>query len=119
MSSTTEKKSKLTIPANNPVFNGELKCVATWTGNEGKAIETTSDVNAIGASMESHTFSSGVSGDGVMTCLVWGDSPPFSVSWKDSKEKSVANVENEVFAIFDSFVPLIDDDIFAELVNFK
>ena len=94
--SATEKKSKLTIPANNPVFNNELKCVATWTGTNGQAIHTMTDVNAIGISMEAQSFSSGATGDGVMSCVVWGDSPPHSVSWKNPKEEAVSNVANEV-----------------------
>ena len=95
-SSTTEKKSKLTIPANNPIFNDELKCVATWTGADSKEIMSTSDVNAIGASMAAQTFSDGATGDGVISCVVWGDSPPHSVSWKNPKEETVSNVANEV-----------------------
>ena len=95
-SSETEKKSKLTIPANNPIFNDELKCVATWTGTDSKAIDTTTDINAIGASMATQTFSDGATGDGVMSCVVWGDSPPHSVSWKNPKEETVSNVANEV-----------------------
>ena len=95
-SSDTEKKSQLSITANNPVFNDELKCVATWTGKDSKAIETKTDVNAIGASMAGQTFSDGTTGDGVMKCVVWGDVPPNSVSWKNPSEETLSNVANEV-----------------------
>ena len=94
--SPTEKKSKITIPANNPIFNDNLECVATWTGDQGKAINTKVDVNAIGASMEAQTFTTGSTGHGDMTCVVWGDSAPFSVSWKDKEEKAITNVANKV-----------------------
>ncbi|KAL5249910.1 hypothetical protein ACHWQZ_G015848 [Mnemiopsis leidyi] len=95
-SSETEKKSQLSITANNHVFNDELKCVATWTGKDSKAIETKTDVNAIGASMAGQTFSDGTTGDGVMKCVVWGDVPPHSVSWKNPSEETLSNVANEV-----------------------
>ena len=98
-SSATEKKSKLTIAANNQIFNNELKCLATWTGEHAAAIHTKTDINAIGASMDADTFSTGSTGDGDMVCLVWGDSSPFLVSWKDENEDAVSNVENKVFII--------------------
>ena len=86
----------MTIPANNYVFNNELKCIATWTGDNGKAINTKTDINAIGASMAEESFSDGSTGDGVMTCLVWGDSVPFSVTWKDADDKVINDVANKV-----------------------
>ena len=46
--------------------------------------------------MDTQTFSDGATGDGVMSCVVWGDSPPHSVSWKNPKEETVSNVANEV-----------------------
>ncbi|KAL5250884.1 hypothetical protein ACHWQZ_G016582 [Mnemiopsis leidyi] len=95
-SSATEKKSKLTIPANNPTFNDELKCVATWTGDDAKEVVSMSDINAIGASMAAQTFSDGASGDGIMTCLVWGDAPPHSVSWQNPNEETISDVANEI-----------------------
>ena len=49
--------------------------------------------------MDADTFSTGSTGDGDMVCLVWGDSSPFSVSWKDENEDAVKNVENKVFII--------------------
>ena len=98
-SSATEKKSKLTIAANNQIFNNELKCLATWTGEHAAAIHTKTDINAIGASMDADTFSTGSTGDGDMVCLVWGDSSPFRVSWKDPKGEAVIAVENEVSLI--------------------
>ena len=98
-SSATEKKSKLTIAANNQIFNNELKCLATWTGEHAAAIHTKTDINAIGASMDADTFSTGSTGDEDMVCLVWGDSSPFLVSWKDENEDAVSNVENKVFII--------------------
>jgi hypothetical protein len=100
--STTEKKSKLTIPANYAALNDELKCVATWTGTHAKAIETKSDINAIGASMETASFTDGATGDGIITCVVWGDTAPFSVTWKNEKEEVLQNKDNEVILIFRS-----------------
>jgi hypothetical protein len=100
--SETEKKSKLTIPANYAALNEKLQCVATWTGTDAKAIETKSDVNAIGASMETATFTDGATGDGIINCVVWGDSKPFSVTWKNEKEEVLQNKENEVILIFRS-----------------
>ena len=107
--SATEKKSKLTIPANYAALNDEPKCVATWTGTNAKAIETKSDVNAIGASMETATFTDGATGDGIINCVVWGDSKPFSVTWKNEKEEVLQNKDNEVLLIFRSHLvrPLI------------
>ena len=55
-----------------------------------------SDINAIGASMAAQTFSDGASGDGIMTCLVWGDAPPHSVSWQNPNEETISDVANEV-----------------------
>jgi hypothetical protein len=94
--SATEKRSKLTISANNPALNDELKCAATWTGTNAKAIETKSNVNAIGASIGANTFTDGYTGDAVITCLVWGDSAPLSVTWKDDRDKVITNKANEV-----------------------
>jgi hypothetical protein len=98
--SATEKKSKLTIPANYAALNDELKCVATWTGTNAKAIETKSDINAIGASMGANTFTDGATGDGIINCVVWGDSKPFSVTWKNEKEEVIQNKDNEVILMF-------------------
>ena len=66
-------------------------CQATWSGTDSETIETSCDVNAIGAGMEEVTYS-----DGVMSCVVWGDSPPHSVTWSDEAGNTVLNVTEQV-----------------------
>jgi len=90
-SSTTTKASSLKLKTNNPTLNNVLQCRATWSGENGKTIESTCDVNAIGASMEERVYS-----DGVMSCLVWGDTAPHSVTWADGEGETVSNVTDQV-----------------------
>jgi len=94
--SSTEKKSQLTILANNQVFNNVIECVATWTGEHAAAITTTSDVNAEGSYMAPNSFSDGTTGDGVLVCTVWGDNAPHSVEWLDEDGIAVPEQEGEV-----------------------
>ncbi|XP_063691310.1 roundabout homolog 1-like [Bolinopsis microptera] len=94
-SSTTTKISKLTITTNKPTFNAQFKCIATWSGVNGKSIESTTDVNAVGVAVDENTFSTGSSGDGVISCVVWGDSPPYSVTWSNEREKAITNQPDE------------------------
>ena len=98
-SSTTTKISKLTITTNKPTFDAQFKCITTWSGVNGKSIESTSDVNAVGVALDEYTFSTGSSGDGVIRCVVWGDSPPHSVTWSDEREDAITNQPDEVTAI--------------------
>ena len=45
--------------------------------------------------MDDYTFDTG-SGEAVLSCVVWGDVPPFSVEWSDEDDATVANVANKV-----------------------
>ena len=92
--SLNERTGVLTITENNEMYNGILKCVATWS-DISASVDSEIDVKAVGARMDDYTFDTG-SSEAVLSCVVWGDVPPFSVEWGDEDDAAVANVANKV-----------------------
>ena len=89
------RQSVLTIENDSPLYNGELKCAASWSDPEEYAIESMSSVNTMGSSMNQYSFSDG-NGNGAMTCIVWGDEAPTSVSWSNGNGTTVEAVDGKV-----------------------
>ena len=102
--SLNERTSVLTITENNEVYNGILKCVATWS-DISLSVDSETDVMAVGARMDQYTFDTG-SGEAVLSCVVWGDSAPFSVEWIDEDDAAITNEADKVF-----FTLLLDTNL--------
>jgi hypothetical protein len=96
-----KRRSILTIKNLNAssFYNDELRCVAKWKDPETFSVQSVSDLDTVGATMEPRFFTQ-VDGSAVLTCLVWGNEPPKQVKWTDNNGEEMKSDGSRVGYIY-------------------